>query len=121
MIDYGDVFNDNGYRWGKEFWKASTLARAVKEQGCEKYKHEIALLDRTRGYWAHNSIEDIAGQAEHMARCMDAELKYPIIFGPDGNMMDGSHRIVKAVALGKKWIWAVRLKKLPNPDEVYDQ
>ena len=47
---------------------------------------------------------------------MDADLKYPIILDDDGYVMDGRHRITKALFQGKKSIRFVRFKKMPSPD-----
>jgi hypothetical protein len=44
------------------------------------------------------------------------DLSYPIIQAPDGWIMDGYHRIAKAILEGKTTIKAVRLPALPEPD-----
>jgi hypothetical protein len=51
----------------------------------------------------------------HMKMVNDADLKYPIILCEDGNIMDGRHRLAKALLLGKKTIKAVRFTKDPPP------
>ena len=55
---------------------------------------------------------------EHMQLVEAADLRYPIILCPQGRVMDGMHRVAKAVLLGKTEIAAVRLLELPPPDHV---
>jgi len=54
---------------------------------------------------------------DHMRDVMAADLRYPIILDPWGNIMDGYHRVAKAVITGKKSILAVRFETLPKPDQ----
>jgi hypothetical protein len=46
-----------------------------------------------------------------------ADLDYPIIFAAEGRLMDGTHRIAKAYALGLSHLEAVRFTVTPEPDE----
>lgn len=56
--------------------------------------------------------------AEKTRRIMDADLACPIIFAAEGWLMDGSHRIMKALALGHTEIAAVRFVQNPPPDQI---
>lgn len=56
----------------------------------------------------------------HMKAALDADLKYPIILDEDGEIMDGRHRLMKAMLTGKKTIKAVRFNKNPNPCRIED-
>lgn len=56
----------------------------------------------------------------HMKAVNDANLNCPIILDDEGDVMDGRHRIMKALLLGKKTIKAVRFEKNPPPCEVVD-
>jgi len=47
-----------------------------------------------------------------------ADLSYPIILSADGSVMDGMHRVTKAVLLGRATIEAVRFSVDPEPDYV---
>ncbi len=51
----------------------------------------------------------------HMKAVNDANLDYPIILDEDGDIMDGRHRIMKALLTGVKTIKAVRFDKNPSP------
>ena len=47
-----------------------------------------------------------------------ADLSYPIILSADGSVMDGMHRVAKAVLLGRATIEAVQFTVDPEPDYV---
>ena len=51
----------------------------------------------------------------HMKAVNDADLKFPIILDEDGVIMDGRHRIMKAILNNKKTIKAVRFDINPVP------
>jgi hypothetical protein len=51
------------------------------------------------------------------AKLMDeTDLAHPIILSRDGRVMDGMHRVCKALNLGMKTIRAVRFREDPDPD-----
>jgi len=52
----------------------------------------------------------------HMKSIMNADLDYPIILDEDGYVMDGRHRIAKALFEGKETIKFVRFENTPDPD-----
>lgn len=53
---------------------------------------------------------------EHIRLIEEVDVSYPIILGPDGRVMDGMHRVARAVLEGRESITAVRLPELPAPD-----
>jgi hypothetical protein len=53
---------------------------------------------------------------EHFRLIQDVDSAYPIILGPDGRVMDGMHRIARAILDGQSTIRAVRMEVLPPPD-----
>ena len=55
---------------------------------------------------------------EHMQLVEATDLQYPIILCPQGRVMDGMHRVAKALLLRKEDIAAVCLLELPSPDHV---
>ena len=56
----------------------------------------------------------------HMKAVMDADLSYPIILSEDGEIMDGRHRLAKALFEGKETIKAVRFETTPTPTRYLD-
>lgn len=56
--------------------------------------------------------------AEHMRLIEAADLAYPIILSAGGDVMDGMHRVARAVLLGHTEIEAVQFDRDPPPDHV---
>lgn len=54
----------------------------------------------------------------HMKATQDADLDYPIILDEDGELMDGRHRLMKAMLIGAETIKAVRFDENPSPCRV---
>lgn len=54
--------------------------------------------------------------AEHMTLAEAADPTHPIILCADGRLMDGMHRVVRALAEGRTHIDAVRFPITPEPD-----
>ena len=55
---------------------------------------------------------------EHVRLMDEADLSFPIILAADGSVMDGRHRIAKAVRTGCTEIEAVQFEVDPPPDHV---
>jgi hypothetical protein len=56
--------------------------------------------------------------AEHARLIEEADLGCPIILSSDGRIMDGMHRVLKALMRGERHIRAVRFLTDPEPDFV---
>ena len=56
--------------------------------------------------------------ADHMRLTGQVDPSHPVILGVDGRVMDGMHRIVRALLDGRRSIPAVRFTVLPDPDFV---
>lgn len=54
----------------------------------------------------------------HMKAVNDADLSFPIILDEDGEIMDGRHRLMKAILTGAETIKAVRFESNPSPCSV---
>jgi hypothetical protein len=48
----------------------------------------------------------------------ESDLSFPIILSASGAVMDGMHRVAKAVLLGREEIEAVQFEADPEPDHV---
>lgn len=73
----------------------------------------LAALDLSGCIWEG---ENIHGLAFHVKKCMDADLKHPILLDWSGSIADGRHRVIRALALGKRTIKARRMHWKPTPD-----
>lgn len=57
----------------------------------------------------------------HMKAVEEADLSYPIILDEDGEIMDGRHRIMKALLSGAKTIKAIRFDVNPSPCRINNE
>ena len=53
---------------------------------------------------------------EHFRRVAEADLSYPVILGPGNRVMDGMHRVARALLESRMTIRARRFRELPEPD-----
>ena len=54
----------------------------------------------------------------HMALIEAADSNYPIILAANGQVMDGRHRMAKAMLAGRNTIQAVQFRNDPEPDYI---
>jgi hypothetical protein len=57
--------------------------------------------------------------ASHCQRINSADLEWPIILNVDGSLMDGGHRVCRALIEGRTTVRAVQFAVMPEPDEVH--
>ena len=79
---------------------------------------DIRELDEP--HWAHETARqltcrEIVGHARLM---LDSDLSFPVILSSDGRVMDGMHRVCKALLEGLSEIDAVRFTQDPEPDYI---
>lgn len=96
---------------GDDWWASKTLFEASKE--LRVVDIDIASLDLDVTPWEGNNILEFV---KHCVRIDKCRFEYPVIQAPSGWVMNGWHRIVKAIMEGRKTIPAVRFKELPKPD-----
>jgi hypothetical protein len=53
---------------------------------------------------------------EHARLMHEVDVSYPVILGVDGRVMDGMHRIARAILEGTTTVRAVRFREQPDPD-----
>ena len=69
-------------------------------------------------YWFDSDFNrpTVRAVIEHARLIQEVDTSYPIILGPDGRVMDGMHRIAKALFENRTTIEAVRFTELPAAD-----
>ncbi len=68
-------------------------------------------------YWFDEREQPtVRAVVEHFRLVEDVDPSFPVILGPDNRVMDGMHRVAKALLAGRTTIKAVRLSELPVPD-----
>ena len=92
-------------------WKVKTLILASKKVKAIDWTIPDSFL--LEWSWDKECIDD------HIKRCLVADLNQPIIVW-DGKVLDGCHRIVKALAMGQSEVKAKVIRDIPAPDEILD-
>ena len=106
---------------GKErhIWDTQRLWEA--SSGLPKTKVSIESIPEVDiNCWFESREPTLRAIAGHAVRIATADLSYPIILNDCGELMDGGHRICKALSLGHSTILAVRFSQTPEPDESVD-
>lgn len=98
-------------------WDVDRLVRLSKTFPVKRIRlSDIRELDES---WVADSDRPSWREfVEHVRLIQDAELSFPIILSATGAVMDGMHRIAKAVLRGDDEIDAVQFSEDPEPDHV---
>lgn len=77
-----------------------------------------AINEINEPYWFQDSDQQATCAAilEHIKLIEAVDLQYPIILCADGRLMDGMHRIMKALQQNQTHIKAVQFEITPDPD-----
>jgi hypothetical protein len=77
-----------------------------------------AIRELDEAYWSNEkgmTCRDVVGHARLM---LDCDLAFPVILSSDGRVMDGMHRVCKALLLALSEIEVVRFVQDPEPDYI---
>ena len=102
---------------GLDAWDVDRLIILVEHQPVEQIPlSDFAEIDT--GYWFDhgNNSPTARSVAGHFRLMIDADLQCPIVLNPDGGVMDGMHRVARALAEGRSTVLAKRLPVMPEPD-----
>ena len=79
---------------------------------------DIRELDES--YWNHEGDQRMTCRevVDHTRLMLECDLGFPIILSSDGRVMDGMHRVCKALLEGRTEIEAVRFVYDPAPDYI---
>ena len=100
-------------------WDVDRLLGLTSGQGQVELPLEgIRELDETFWFSGDGDKPTCRRVAEHAKLINETSLDHPIIIDPEGRVMDGMHRVCKALISGLKTIKAVELLAMPEPDFV---
>ena len=94
------------------------IERTVDLQPIEIPLTAISELDEPHWFTLEGDSPTCRKVAGHAKLIEEADLSYPIIVDHERRVMDGMHRICKALNLGLKTILAYQLPRLPEPDYI---
>lgn len=77
-----------------------------------------SIWELDRDYWFNGSAEvpTVRNVVEHVRLISEVNVSHPIILGVDGRVMDGMHRVARALLEGRTTIAAVQFEVQPEPD-----
>ncbi len=90
-------------------YSITDLVHASKD--FETIKLRTDLISR---YYLSPCDDDFDSFVEHCKRVNNASLDYPIILSPQNTILDGRHRLAKALITGEKYIKAVKFEQMPD-------
>ena len=100
---------DQMCRLGKAHWSVARLITLAEDLPVMEIP-----LEHLNMYDSYHNLT-IRDFVMHMTAVRDADLSFPIILDEDGEIMDGRHRIMKALFEGKETVRAVRFEVNPAP------
>ena len=65
-------------------------------------------------------VPTIREVAAHCKRINEANTEFPVIINENGRLMDGGHRLARALLEGATMIKAVQFAQMPEPDIIED-
>ena len=77
-----------------------------------------AITEVDSDYWFRYGpiVPTVRRIVEHVKLTTEVDLSYPIILAASGRVMDGMHRVARAILEGHSTIQAVRFVTDPEPD-----
>ncbi len=101
---------------GVDAWDVDRLIRLSIDLPVESVPvAEIREIDSVYWFddWHRPTVRNVV---EHWRLMQETDASYPVILGPDGRVMDGMHRIARALVEHREAIDAVRFPVLPPAD-----
>jgi hypothetical protein len=93
------------------------------EQSADLVREQVplsAIQELDEPYWGNERTHRLTCReiVEHARLMLDCDLTYPVILSRDGRVMDGMHRVCRALLEGHTSIDAVRFTNDPEPDYI---
>ncbi|WP_126976170.1 hypothetical protein [Frigidibacter oleivorans] len=100
-------------------WDVHRLVRLSRGVPVEWIAIEsLAEIDTLWWYQGEDRFPTPRSIAVHLRLVAEADLKWPILICGEGRLMDGMHRVLKALVEDRCKIAAIRLNPTPEPDFV---
>lgn len=100
-------------------WDIERLIELSKDLPLREIEvNSITELDQAYWFQSDKGTPTCRTIIKHAKLIQEADLSYPIILSEEGKVMDGMHRVAKAVLEELKIIKAVQFKSNPQPDYI---
>lgn len=101
---------------GLDAWDVDNLIAASSQLPVKEVALD-SIADVDSDFWfTFGPTPTVRRIIEHVRLMQEVDLSYPIILGSDGRVMDGMHRISRAILDGGATIKAVQFVEEPEPD-----
>lgn len=110
----GCMVQDNRYVEGNNVWVVTNLIARAKDL----VPFDLPLAAIYTGTQVWTPVGSAYEIAHHVRRALDVDTSHPIIMCQQGFIMDGWHRVLRALMDGKETIKAVRFAETPPHDYV---
>ncbi len=106
----------------KKYWKVEDLWEHAKTLPVEFIPVET-LVEQLQGTCWTEGEDDVTPEwvLGHTRRILKSDLDYPILVDENNIIVDGVHRLCKAVLEGKEVVKVQRFQRLPEPLFVTDE
>lgn len=102
---------------GYNAWDVDRLvALSVGLPVCDVPLSSIEELDTAHWFGADGGPTTVRIMVEHLRLINDVDPSYPIILGAAGKVMDGMHRVARALLEGRTTVKGARFETQPDPD-----
>jgi len=98
-----------------KWWYIQTLINYVKDNKSPEYDLQLDSVDLGVMPW---SMKTILHFIQHSIDIENVTFRYPVIVSPSGWVLNGWHRIIKAILTNKTSIKAVRILDMPQHDGI---
>ena len=101
---------------GLDAWDVDRLIELTRHLPVEQIA-VASLPEIDSAYWfGGDARPTVRAIVKHVRLMREVDLSLPVIIGPDNRVMDGMHRVARALLDGLATLPAVRLTALPPPD-----
>lgn len=101
---------------GRMAWDIHRLIHLAADLPVEEVEVESIPEIDTNHWFDEHHRPTVRSVIEHLALIEAVDLAHPIILGADGRVMDGMHRVARALLDGRATLPAVRFPVDPEPD-----
>lgn len=102
---------------GRDAWNVAKLIMRSADLPVEQVPLDsIDEIDSVYWFDGVTYRPTVRSVVEHAERIRTVDPSHPILLGPDGRVMDGMHRIARALLDGRTTVDARRFAELPEPD-----
>ncbi len=102
---------------GFRAWNVHRLVKLSRDLPRERIPLS-AIRELDEPYWCNEGTLTCREVVDHARLMLDCDLGFPIILSSDGRIMDGMHRVCKALLENRTEIEAVRFVHDPEADYI---